>query len=246
MLNRYKTQLTKKTKLTEDIYLLKFTLVEPKELIFSAGQYMISLIPQTQPDQFMRRLYSIASSPDVKDSFELMIKVVPGGVGSTYLVSLSEGAEMLFDGPAGIFTLKETENAKIFLATGTGLAPMRSMLFKIQNSKFQIPNSKLYLFWGNPYFKEICLVDELKSFEKNLPNFKYFYCISRETSLDQIIEEDKKHYHLGRIQVALDKYWEEIKDGEFNICGNRDVVEGLKTYLFEKVTDKTKVHFEKF
>jgi len=252
MLTRFKTVLGKKTKLTEDVYLLRFDLVEPKELNFMAGQYMISLIPQKEPGQLLRRLYSITSSPDTKNSFELMIKVMPGGVGSTYLTSLNEGQEMLFDGPAGIFTLKETTNAKVFLATGTGLAPMRSMLKKILNSKsevsnkFEIRNSKLFLFWGGSYFKDVCLLDELKSFEKNLPNFKLFLCISRETSLDQIPEGDRKYYHLGRVPTALEKYWEEIKDAEFNICGNQEVVEGLKNYLFAKVTDKTKVHFEKF
>jgi len=228
MLTRFKTKLAKKTQLTKDVYLLRFDLVEPKELSFQAGQYMISLIP-------VRRLYSIASSADIKNSFELLIKLIQGGAGSSYLTSLSEGSKILFDGPAGVFSLKENNDKKIFLATGTGIAPIRSII----NSKFKILNSKFYLFWGLSKFSDVCLFDELK-------NFKFQICLSRETSLDQIADEDKKYYHLGRIPTTLDKYWDEIKDGDFYICGNREVVEDLKNYLLEKQIDKSKIHFEKF
>jgi len=242
MFTRFKTKLSKKTRLTEDVFLLKFDLIEPKEIVFLAGQYIISLIPQGQPNQFLRRLYSIASSPDMKNSFELMIKVFPNGIGSTYLTSLSQGNVMFFDGPAGMFTLKENSNKKVFLATGTGLAPIRAML----KSKTHIKNKKYYLFWGLRKLSDVCLFEELKLLIPSLstPNFKI--CLSRETSLDQIPEIDRKYYSLGRIPTVLDQYWQEIKDGEFNICGNRELVETLKTYLYEKMEDKSKIYFEKF
>jgi len=245
MLTRFQTKLGKKIQLTDDMYLLRFDLIEPKEINFLAGQYVISLIPQGQPGQFLRRLYSIASSPNNKNNFELLIKNIPNGTGSIYLTSLNEEDKVLFDGPAGIFTLKENDNKKIFLATGTGLAPIRSMLQTIAQ-QFKVKSQEYYLFWGLANFKDICLLDELKNWQRKLLNFQFFLCLSRESSLDKISGEDKKFYHLGRIPTAFDKYWEKIKDGEFNICGNRDVVESLKTYLFEKVQDKTKIYFEKF
>jgi len=249
MLTRFKSKLSKKTQLTEDVFLLKFDLVEPQEINFLAGQYLIILIPQTnQSDQFVKRLYSISSSPDIKNSFELLIKFLPGGVGSTYLTSLNEGSEMFFDGPAGVFTLKENNNNKIFLATGTGIAPIRSMLYRIQNSELKIQN--LFLFWGLQYYKDVYLLDELKNFKFKISNFKFQLCLSRETSLDQIPEADRKYFLLGHINGGLKKiisnFKFQISNYDFYVCGNRQVVEDMKNYLLEKQIDKNKIYFEKF
>ena len=250
MLTRFKSKLSKKTQLTEDVFLLKFDLVEPQEINFLAGQYLIILIPQTnQSDQFVKRLYSISSSPDIKNSFELLIKFLPGGVGSTYLTSLNEGSEMFFDGPAGVFTLKENNNNKIFLATGTGIAPIRSMLQS--NSKFKILNSKIYLFWGLQYYKDVYLFNELKNYElTSLASYKFQICLSREENLDIIPENDKKYFLLGHINNGLQRIIEncklKIENFDYYICGNREVVEDMKKFLLEKQIDKSKIYFEKF
>jgi len=132
MLNSYKTKLIVKQYLTRDVWLFRFQLQESSELHFIAGQYMILLIPQNT-DASLRRLYSIASSERQIDSFELIIKLVDGGIGSAYLAKIQIGDLVDFQGPAGQFALKENNNSKIFLATGTGIAPMLSMIDKLVN-----------------------------------------------------------------------------------------------------------------
>lgn len=242
MLTHFKTQLEKKLQLTNDVYLLTFKLIEPQQISFVAGQYMISLIPQGG-GQFIRRLYSIASPPTGTNSFQLLIKVVPDGKGSNYLTSLKEGAEMFFDGPAGIFTLKDQKNP-VFLATGTGLAPFRSMIKKIQSQPSDI--KKYTLFWGLANITDLCLLNELKEFAKKDSRFSYYICLSREISLEKINPEDQNHFVLGRINVGLDKYLSSLTDATFNICGNREVVETLRSYLAEKGIKNEQIYFEKF
>ena len=150
MLTSFKTRLVKKTKLTEVVYLFQFSLVDPLSINFLAGQYLILLVPSAEGE--IKRLYSIASSPTRTDSFELVVEVVENGVASNYLRNLEIGAEVKFQGPAGAFTLKENNNNKVFLATGTGIAPVRSMIKKLEitNNKSQI-----FLYWGLKYVKEI-------------------------------------------------------------------------------------------
>lgn len=178
MLQTYKTRLIQKIQLTEDVFLYKFDLIEPKELVFLAGQYLIMMVPDSttvtsrysvngaftldrKDSGVVRRLYSVASAPQDKTWFELMVKIIPDGVAGKYFANMKINDEVTFQGPAGIFTLRENQNNKVFLVTGTCLAPVRSMLKEISNLKFQISN--FYLFWGLPYYKDVCLFEELKS-----------------------------------------------------------------------------------
>ena len=138
MLNTYKTILAKKTQLNSNTYLYNFDLLEPKEIIFKPGQYVMLKVPSVRGP--VSRLYSISSSNTIKNSFELIIGIIPGGLASNYLFSLKENIEAIFQGPAGLFGLKENDRPKIFLVTGTGIAPVRSMI----NSEFRIKNSEFF------------------------------------------------------------------------------------------------------
>ena len=141
----------KKTQLNSNTYLYNFDLLEPKEIIFKPGQYVMLKVPSGKGP--VSRLYSIASPDTAKNSFDLIIEIVPGGLASNYLFSLGEKSEVIFQGPAGMFGLKKNERDKIFMVTGTGIAPIRSILIS------NIKNQKYYLFWGLKVFKMfICLM----------------------------------------------------------------------------------------
>ncbi|MDO8741758.1 MAG: FAD-binding oxidoreductase, partial [Candidatus Roizmanbacteria bacterium] len=101
MLTTFKTLLTSKTQLNSDTYLYHFDLIEPKEIKFRAGQYLMIKIPTD--NGWISRLYSIASSTAEKNSFELIIQIIPGGLASGYLSGLKVKDELIFQGPAGFF-----------------------------------------------------------------------------------------------------------------------------------------------
>lgn len=235
MLQTYKTLLTKKTQLNPNTYLYHFDLVEPSEIIFNAGQYIILRVPTG--NGFVTRLYSIASVPNTKNSFELIVAIVPGGIASNYLFSLKENAEIIFYGVAGMFGLKANEKEKIFMVTGTGIAPARSML----NSEFRIKNSKL--FWGLKNYTDLYLFEELKQFNLKI-------CLSREQNLNMIPEEDKKYFELGHVDLAFDKLvpspYSLISNSEFYLCGGRQIVESLRLFLLSKNVPKENIVLEKF
>lgn len=154
MLQTYKAHLSKKLQLTSDVWLYTFILLDPSTISFIPGQYLILFVPQhtssvipaeatsdvakagiqTSGSQiesgmtYARRLYSIASSNSVTNEFELLVKLVTNGCASRYFEKLEIGSEAIFQGPAGMFTLKESPRDKIFMVTGTGYAPVRSML----------------------------------------------------------------------------------------------------------------------
>ncbi len=252
MIQTFKTKLISKKKLTENVYLVEFRLIDPSFLEFKAGQYLILLCPQ--PDGLnIRRLFSIASHQSNHETFELVAELIPNGVASTYFVTMNEGDEVQFQGPAGMFTLRGTNN-RIFLATGTGIAPMMSMLQDIIRGNARSDHSNI-LFWGVPHFKDLYFIHELRKFKDEHPNFSFYICVSRETSLDSLPEDDKKYYMLGRVTVGLEKILgkdtmngsiEIPKDQDYYLCAGRTVVEFLRQYLYYKNVPKERVIFEKF
>ncbi|VVA43241.1 conserved hypothetical protein [Candidatus Roizmanbacteria bacterium] len=241
MLSTYNTILTKKTQLNSNTYLYHFDLLEPKEIIFIPGQYVMLKVPSDKGP--VSRLYSIASSNNSKTSFELIIEIVPGGLASNYLFSMSEKTEVVFQGPAGMFSLRENVKEKVFLITGTGIAPVRSMLNSI------IKNKKAYLFWGLKSFKDVYLLNELREISMVGVNIKI--CLSREQNLEVVPSADRSFFDLGHVDSCFIKQFnnltvEQINNLEFYLCGGRLVVEALRQFLQVKNVLQENIFFEKF
>lgn len=252
MFTSFKTILTEKKKLADSVFLFRFNLVEPKEIEFIPGQYMMLRVNN------LPRLYSIASSNKNKNYLEFVIELVEGGVGSSYLSQLKYGDEVIWQGPAGMFRLAQNEAAnRVFLATGTGIAPIRSMI----ESNLDDKKTKNYLFWGLRNFEDIYFFDEWKTIEKNTDgNFKFMYCLSRENDWLKIAEDEKKYFFFGHIQQALEKFsifpterdhasrdnFQLLNNTDFYLCGSRTVVEALRNFLASKGVEKRRIFFERF
>ena len=237
MLTNFRTTLSHKTQLNSNTYLYHFDLLEPKEIIFKPGQYVMLKVPSAKGP--VSRLYSISSSNTTKNSFELIIGIISGGLASNYLFSLKENTEVTFQGPAGMFGLKENNRDKIFLITGTGIAPVRAML----NSELRIQNSEL--FWGLKNYQDVYLLEELKNYELRITNFK-----SREQNLDIVPKEDQKYFELGHVNSCLEKLFPNpyflVTNFDFYLCGGRNIVESLKQFLLAKNILQENIYFEKF
>lgn len=235
MLSNFKTFLKEKIKLNENTYYLRFLLIDPKEIIFTPGQYLILKI------QNKSRLYSITSSNKNKNYFDLLIKIIPNGLASNYFLNLKIEEEVHFFGPAGLFKLKENLNKKIFLATSTGIAPFLSMI-RSKNYNFE---SEYFLFWGLRYKKDIYFIDELKNIRKKSYNkFNFKICLSQEKT----ILNDNEYLVSGRINIGLEKFIKKnyYLKSDFYICGGSNFVQEIKIYLEKIGIDKNQIFFENY
>ena len=123
----YQVTLTDIRSLTPSVkhYTLKFD--DPTPFHFKPGQYAQVQIPKDEGT--VKKPYSIASPPMLDGAIELCIKRVEGGFVSTYFDQLTGGESFTIRAPLGRFYLKEPVASDIlFLATGTGVVPFRSML----------------------------------------------------------------------------------------------------------------------
>src|SRR5947209_4733151 len=92
---------------------------------FKPGQFVTLDLPIHEKINKRVRSYSIASWPDGTNVIELVIVLLEGGAGTTYLYNeIKEGSELTLRGPLGIFTLPDPiETDLYFICTGTGIAP---------------------------------------------------------------------------------------------------------------------------
>ena len=135
---------------------------------FKAGQFVTLDLPIHEQPNKRWRSYSIASWPDGSNVYELLIVILEGGAGSTYLFNeVKAGSDLTFRGPQGVFTLPENiEKDLFFICTGTGIAPFRSMLnYMFLNN---IPHKNLYLIYGCRTQKDLLYFDEMKSDRKSV------------------------------------------------------------------------------
>lgn len=266
MLITYTAKLLSKRELCKNIYYFSFSYPDDPNWTYKAGQYMIFHIPQ-KATHAARRLYSMASPTYQKSSLDFVIEMVPNGIASTYLSNLDIGGTVTLQGPAGIFVMKESPRPIIFLATGTGIAPIRSIIESLLNKptssdivqqetqlldrlKHLSSQKRLYLFWGLKYCKDIYFLEEFKKLMNQHQHLYFKFCLSRQEKINDVPMDFQKDTVLGRVTKGLEDLLIDRdlnnKDFDYYLCGGDKVVQALREYLAERGIPKEQVMFEKF
>lgn len=143
---------------------------------FEPGQWVNLVLPL--PGGEVKRAYSIASPPEAGSRrFEIAVTRVTGGPGSHFLHDLAEGTALRAIGPHGLFTRRTDEPApSIFIGTGTGITPLRSMLRAAIAAGAPGP---LWLLFGARHETDILYRDELAALAEAHPNVRYEITLSR-------------------------------------------------------------------
>merc|ERR1712157_220590 len=166
-------------------------------------------------------------------------KKVYRGVCSNHICDMSEGDVVLITGPTGAEMLLPTDQSSniIMLATGTGIAPMRSylrLLFKDKAGANPDGSRKFkglaWLFLGVPFSKSLLYDDENQEFAEKFPeNFRYDYAISRE----QKNAAGQKMYIQTRIAEYAQDIWDLLQNKKSHVymCGLKGMESGMEEAL---------------
>lgn len=236
----FETTISGKKQLTADVFLFTFTFNSSPQFTFSPGQYVILFIPQLNGVP-ARRLYSIASPPNNLNSFELLIQCVPNGVAGAFLLQSKINDNITAQGPAGMFTLSNTDVPLLFLATGTGIAPIRSLLYSLPTSSL----SPVHLYWGLKTISDAYFLEEIITFLQSHKRVSFSLCLSRQENMSSLPAFVAPFVQKGRVTDFLDPQ-KELPNTQYYICGGKLVVESLKDFLAQKGVEKERIHFEKF
>lgn len=210
---------------------------------FSPGQYVAIGLPSTakrfdgapvepeppKPDSWIKRAYSIASSPKEAGILEFYIAVLPTGALTARLVALNEG-ERLFCAAkiTGTFTLDGVKDGSrlIFISTGTGLAPFISML---RNGVLETSAKSIALLHGVRYPSDLGYREEVEAFSNKYPGrLQYVPVVSRGGDAWAGI---KGHVQQVFAQGVVTP--DAVTDHIF-MCGNPAMIEELEVSLTAK------------
>ncbi|MFA7672215.1 MAG: FAD-binding oxidoreductase, partial [Sphaerochaetaceae bacterium] len=177
LVKQFTTKVDSIRDLTHDIKEVRLKLIEPKGIEMKAGQYVQFEVPEYElTDESVYRAYSMASPPSQKDCVELEIRLVPNGICTTYVHQhLKEGDEVFINGPYGEFFLRDTDRDIIFIAGGSGMAPIKSILLDMAQTGNQ---RKAQYFFGDRSKRDLFLLDEMKELETKMASFKFVPALS--------------------------------------------------------------------
>ncbi len=209
--------------LTHDVREIDLRLVEPPQISFKAGQFLSFEVGQDSLKRTLIRPYSIASPPSMRDAVTLLLNLVPGGPGSTYLFGLRVADKTQFKGPTGAFYLRDDPARDLlFVATGTGIAPLRSMLYALSERGFPRP---VTLYWGLRSQRDLYYQDELEALARAHPKFTFITTLSRP--------EDGWLGERGRVTRLVEERIASVKNLAVYLCGNSGMIKDV-TQIIQK------------
>lgn len=208
---------------------------------FTAGQFVTLDLPIHENPGKRLRSYSIASWPDGTNVIELLIVLLEGGAGTTYLFNeVKEGSTLTLRGPVGVFTLPNPIDKDVFMiCTGTGIAPFRSMIHALHLN--HTPHKNIYLLFGTRTTADLLYYNEIKCMEKEVVNFHFIPTLSREQWSGQCgyvhqVYENFIQQHKVTTGNLLPAY--------FYLCGWKAMIDEAKQRLLALGYDKKSIHQE--
>ena len=222
--------------LAPEVHHFEFEVPDVEQLHFTPGQF-ISVV-EHKGEREITRAYSIAS-PRAGNRFELCLNRVPAGLVSPWLFALKPGDEVEMHEPLGYFTLRHPGRRAVFVATGTGIAPFRSMLLdhlpRLQPS--------INLLFGVRYEAGLLYRQEFEALAAEFPTFHFLPTVTRPTA--------SWKGRTGRVQSHLDEALairtpDELSNVDVYICGLREMVDDVRKELKTRGFDRKQIIYEKY
>lgn len=208
------------------------------DLAFLPGQYVNIEVPgsDASPERdggVDTRSYSF-SCVQGSSELEFLIKLIDGGLMSSWLSRAQVGDAVSFTGPHGSFFLREAERPALLLAGGTGLAPVLAILRTLRESG---SDRRVHLIYGVSTDDDLVCLDVLRDLESSLTNFTWDYCVSDPASSAP---------HTGYVTGLIED--RHLNDGDVAVylCGPPPMVEAVRTHFADRGVEPTGFYYEKF
>ena len=216
---------------------LEFEVQDVPRFGFVAGQWL-SVKHQLPDGEELVRAYSIGSPPSENGHFAFCLNRVQDGFMSNFLCDMKEGEQISCQGPFGNFILRPPMRDTIFIATGTGIAPLRSMLLWLFADAQRNQERELWLLFGNRTEKDIYYHDEFLNLGAEHPNFHYLPTLSRGTPEWTGLR--------GYVQDHVPAIVGQRKDIHAYICGLSKMVKANRELLQALGWDRKSILYERF
>jgi ferredoxin-NADP reductase len=233
----YQARLLGSLALSRDTKHLEFEMLGVQRFGFAPGQWLSLKLERAQGEEIVRA-YSIASPPGPDNHFALCANRVPSGAMSNHLYDLEPGEEICCQGPFGDFILRPPLRDTIFIATGTGIAPFRSILHWLLSEPARLEGRELWLVFGNRTEQDIYYHDEFSRLAREHAALHYLPTLSRPapdwTGLRGRVQEHVTEIARGR--ADMDAY----------VCGLEKMVKQNRELLKALGWDRRAIRYENY
>ncbi|EGQ7674031.1 FAD-binding oxidoreductase [Vibrio cholerae] len=200
----------------KDIAILRLRFPPTSKFDYLPGQYVDLMF------KGIKRSYSIANTQSDSKEIELHIRRVPQGKMSELIFGqVNENQLMRVSGPKGTFFIRNGNRPLIFVATGTGIAPIKAMteqLIKCQDTR------SIYIYWGMRYITELYF-EELHELANSYEHIHFSPVLSREMNSGK--------YRKGYIQDAVLSDFSSLENVSVYACGSPNMIKSAKALLIE-------------
>lgn len=212
------------------------TLDDAEGMDFQAGQY----VNLEFPNEMGTRAFSIASVPSQGREIELNIRIVPGGLATTWVhEALQVGDRIRLAGPYGRFFVKKSANVPvIFMAGGSGLSSPRSMILDLLEEGFDKP---ITLVYGQRHRAELYYHDEFQALAQQYPHFSYVPALSHEPE-----GSDWQGFRGFVHEAAKDHFNNDFRGNKAYLCGPPLMIEACIATLMQGRLFERDIYTEKF
>ena len=197
-------------------------MLEPSELSFQPGQSIAVTVPEQSSGSSLLRYYSLASPPHSSKHLVLLLNNHDRGKGSTFLLENEIGADLQISGPYGSFMLQQDPDRELlFVGTGTGIAPLWSMMATLLA---ELSSRPITLLWGLRRESDRYYLQELEMWKTHHENFSYVLTLSQPSSTWK--------GNTGRVTDLLQRF-SNVNHLAAYVCGNRTMVKEVTELLKE-------------
>lgn len=208
----------------------------PEGIDFQAGQY----VNVHFPGDIGSRAFSLASAPSQSGEVELNIRIVPGGVATTWVhESLKVGDALRISGPYGRFFVRKSEKSpSLFMAGGSGLSSPRSMILDLLEEGSDLP---ITLVYGQRNRAELYYHEEFLALAEKYPNFTYVPSLSHEP------EDSDWQGHRGFVHEAAKAHFNnDFRGHKAYLCGPPLMIDACISTLMQGRLFERDIYTEKF
>ncbi|WP_137939395.1 CDP-6-deoxy-delta-3,4-glucoseen reductase [Chitinivorax sp. B] len=209
-------------KISHNVAVLSLKLPANERLQFMAGQYIDIIMKDGK-----RRSFSMANAPHDDAFIQLHIRHMPGGTFSEYVWNTMKPKEIMrFQGPLGSFFLREdSDKPIIFVASGTGFAPVKGIVEHAIRHNIQRP---MTLYWGAYNKSDIYMYDLPEQWARDYPHFKFVPVLSDP------VPADNWHGRIGFVHAAVLDDVTDFSNYQVYACGAPVMVEAAHRGFTEK------------
>ena len=197
-----------------DVMVLSLKLPANERMQFLAGQYVDILLKDQKP-----RSFSLANAPHDDEFLQLHIRNIVGGEFTRYVFeTLKERDILRFKGPLGTFFLREdTDKPIIFVASGTGFAPIKAI---IEHALYTGVKRPMHFYWGGRRPVDLYMLDKARLWESRGVKFT--------PVLSEALPEDGWQGRTGFVHRAVLEDYSDLSGHEVYVCGAPVVVEAAQ------------------